>query len=467
MKFKHFIWMVLLLGTGPNAWSVQSNQGGMGEVLIFPYYTVNNDLNTLYSIVNTTDQAKVIKVAFLEGEIGRDVLTFQVYLSPHDVWAGALVATESTIPGHVGEPSVTHLTPDTTCAPFLTKFGQEFLPYEIDLDPSNDNMQRSREGYVVVIEMAGLTGDGAAAVDHGINGVPENCAAIENDWADDETWSLGDLTAPSGGLMGSASIVNVGQGLALAYDAIALQNFWQGEGVFSAPGSLEPDLSFAEPESVMLLDNGDLVTSQWSSGVEAVSALLMHAAVYNEYALDQIINGKTEWVLSFPTKRFHTQVDDALIRPFRQRWNGRESCDSFEVEIWDREAQVEPVFACTLGACPPPPALPEFCYATNTLEFLLPGVPAADTSQVLGSENVLALTVPSTSVAEGGWARIEFYGDTQSMIPDSGTGFIGLPVTGFSVHQFTNAGAAEGLLAQYGSLFLHKDEVVTIQGGLK
>ncbi len=47
------------------------------------------------------------------------------------------------------------------------------------------------------------------------------------------------------------------------------------------------------------------------------------------------------------------------------------------------------------------------------------------------------------------------------MTPVSGVGYKGMPVTGFSVQQYTNAGAAEGLLAQYGALFKHKGMVVT------
>jgi hypothetical protein len=45
------------------------------------------------------------------------------------------------------------------------------------------------------------------------------------------------------------------------------------------------------------------------------------------------------------------------------------------------------------------------------------------------------------------------------MMPVEGEGLMGLPAVGFMVQQFTNANAAEGLLAQYGHLFQHKGRV--------
>ena len=57
--------------------AVQLSTDGTGEVLIYPYYTVNNDLNTLYSVVNTTTDPKALAIRFLEGGNGQEVLLFQ------------------------------------------------------------------------------------------------------------------------------------------------------------------------------------------------------------------------------------------------------------------------------------------------------------------------------------------------------------------------------------------------------
>ena len=450
------------IGTNQTAQAVQVNPKGLGEVLIYPYYTVNNDLNTLYSIVNTTDQPKAIKVRFLEGDIGRDVLIFNVYLAPYDVWTGALVPTTSTVAGHIGEDSALHVTAEQSCAPFLVRSGQEFLPFLVDLDSGNNDMQRSRHGYMEVLEMGVVTGEAAQAVVHGEFGLTDDCDLLEDDWADNGEWDFDSLDEPSGGLMGSATLVNVAEGLAMSYDAIALQNFWQGAGIHTDPGSESPNLSDASPESRVLLGNGDVADSEWSNGYEAVSAVLMNQSVMNEYAFDQIVDGKTEWVLTFPTKRYHTTSGFPVAPPFRFPWDGWYSCDEFSIAIYDRSVRID--FATVGGGIRPPiTPPPSTCFASNVFEFIRAGSNAHVTSEVLGTQNHLTFEGPEGDppTTENGWARVVYASSTQKMEPDSGVGFLGLPVTGFAVQQFTNANASFGLLAQYGNIFSHKYQVVT------
>ena len=85
------------LGVTGSANAVQLSQDGTGAVLIYPYYTVRTagfgPYNTYLNVVNTTSIAKVVKVRFLEGKNSREVLDFNLWLSPNDVWAGAVSAT--------------------------------------------------------------------------------------------------------------------------------------------------------------------------------------------------------------------------------------------------------------------------------------------------------------------------------------------------------------------------------------
>ncbi|MGJ8662175.1 MAG: hypothetical protein ACSHWU_00935 [Marinicella sp.] len=444
--------------------AVQINSKGVGEVLIYPYYTVNNDLNTLYSIVNTTDQGKALKVRFLEGENGQVVLDFNVYLSAFDIWTGALIPTSSTITGHVGERSVLHVSSDTSCVPFLNKSGQEFLPYLIDQDGPNDLMIRVRDGHFEVYELGVLADDAAIAVSHDITGIPQDCDAIEQAWISGD-WSLTPIQEPTGGISGSASLVNVTEGLAFSFDASALDNFWGQAVEHTSPGSTTPNLDSAFPESRVLLANGQLAISEWSTGYEAVSAIFMNSEIYNEYAFDLFANGKTEWVLTFPTKSYHTsQITNIEAAPFSSIWTGSESCDEYSILTWDRSEQtVIPDWFCGGVPCPPRPRVPKTCYTSNVLEFLSPLTTAIpSTTRILGADNKYSLPGVTVSHAtENGWARVQLYSGDNRMIPVSGVEFKGLPVTGFMVQQFTNAGAAQGLLAQYGSLFVHKGLVVT------
>ena len=66
--------------------AVDLNPDGLGQVLIYPYYTVNKSQDTQFSVVNSSDIGKAVKVRFLEGYNSREVLDFNLYLSPNDVW---------------------------------------------------------------------------------------------------------------------------------------------------------------------------------------------------------------------------------------------------------------------------------------------------------------------------------------------------------------------------------------------
>ena len=74
-----------------SAQAVNIDPDGLGQVLIYPYYTTNGGNVTLLSVVNTTDEAKAVKVRFKEGKNSREVLDFNLYLSPWDVWTAAIV----------------------------------------------------------------------------------------------------------------------------------------------------------------------------------------------------------------------------------------------------------------------------------------------------------------------------------------------------------------------------------------
>lgn len=458
-------WMLVLLGLGMAAKAVQLNPNGEGEVLIYPFYSVNNSLNTAYTVVNSSDRAKALKVTFREAHVGLVVLSFNVYLGPYDVWTGVLGATESTQPGHQGEPSVVHVSGDASCASGIDKTGSEFSASQLndDLSFNNRSLERATTGFFEVLELGELSGVSEDFVSHDEAGTATNCAAIEAAWADGQ-WDLDDLDPPTGGLAGTAFFVNVAEGISLSYDALALQNFWASEGAHTAPGSLLPNLSSGNNVSHQLLDDGRLAESTWSTGHEAVSAVLMQSLLINEYALDTGVNGKSEWVLTFPTKHLHVNTaGQGVMPPFVSAWNGSTSCDEFSLMIYDRESQWE---VTTVGGVmrPPAPPPPSLCYSANVMSLILPWDFVRQRSQILGHSHHITLVSPELARAtENGWAHVEFH-ESRSMLPEAGIGFEGLPVTGFLAQQYTNAGAAQGLLAQYGSIYPHKSRVTAVGG---
>ncbi len=91
------------LGVTGVAEAVHVNPDGLGQVLIYPYYTArqtsataqfpNAQYNTLLSVVNSTASSKAVKVRFLESLNSREVLDFNLYLSHNDVWTAGVVPT--------------------------------------------------------------------------------------------------------------------------------------------------------------------------------------------------------------------------------------------------------------------------------------------------------------------------------------------------------------------------------------
>ena len=66
---------------------------GSGQVLLYPYYTVEKGQDTLISLVNTSEQGKRVYVQIREGRNSRLVANFNVYLSAYDAWTAALTST--------------------------------------------------------------------------------------------------------------------------------------------------------------------------------------------------------------------------------------------------------------------------------------------------------------------------------------------------------------------------------------
>src|SRR5689334_22385875 len=79
----------------PRAQAVYLDPDGLGQALIYPYYTVRsvdgNSFNTYLSVANTTPDAKAVRVRLREGLNGRETLDFNLFLAPNDMWTGALV----------------------------------------------------------------------------------------------------------------------------------------------------------------------------------------------------------------------------------------------------------------------------------------------------------------------------------------------------------------------------------------
>ena len=436
------------LGMAGTASAVHVNPDGLGQVLIYPYYTVQNQgLNTftsLLSVVNSTSSVKAVKVRFLEGKNSKEVLDFNLYLSARDVWVAGIVRTTDGAGIYTPDKSCT--TPTVSSDPTNPSL---FVNFAYVGDSGGDGLDRTREGYVEIIEMGNVTGTTAVGVTH-VNGVPP-CTGLSDSVAQ------GTTVLGNGGLFGGMTLINVLSGEDVTADAVALEAFrTTGSPIWFAPGVTLPDLTLANPPQTEIFNGTTATTYTFLAGIDAVSAALMHNTWMNEYVLDTATKSGTDWVVTFPTKRFYVNGTSASP-PFQRPFTGGTACDDISVTTWDRE---ERSITVTTGFSPPQPQSPlSLCYEANVVTF--------KGSNVLGSANVKDLVAATLPVnAQNGWALFDFtsslsgaVGAHQLVSVAPVATFHGLPVIGFSAQTFVNGVLAVGVLnvqSNYGGNFVHK-----------
>ncbi len=343
-------------GIAGTAQAINLNPDGLGQLLIYPYYTVRDGNTTLLSVVNTTDSAKAVKVRFKEGYNSREVLDFNLYMSAYDVWTAALF-------DDAGTPTMT--TADTSCTvPYFygndtdffgnTVGTQPFLPFDYtgkNADGGPTTIDRAAEGHFEMIEMGTLTDESAnpakkrvgsaTAATHVLKdgkSKPLNCQQLVDNWSIinsvngmwlanlsgvDGTAKL-DVERNSGGLFGGAGIINVGNGTFFTYNAKAIQGYDKDldkDSQHYQPGTSNPSLNTGDQKSVTLffgVPQDTAVALSYDRGVDAISATFMHEYTMNEFNQNANLNAASEWIVTFPTKNWY--VDRAIVKNINPIW---------------------------------------------------------------------------------------------------------------------------------------------------
>jgi hypothetical protein len=498
-----FTAVVAGLGVAGSAEAVYISPNHTGQVLVYPYYTVQsaggNSWNTYISVVNTNTIAKAVKVRILEGKTSAEVLDFNLFLSPNDVWTAAIIPSDNTAtsPGRI-------LTTDTSCTrPAIPTAGEPFRNFQYSVAGSADalpgvDLARTREGYVEMLEMGTLSGTTAAAVTHNSAGVPNNCGVVQAPGF--TTIPAGQLLPPTGGLTGTGTLINVNSGRDAGYKADALEA-WRNAPFYTDSGFTQPNLGDAVPTTSLVIRAGDVdtvgtgastlitayrsdfaATSGVAAGTRAVASVFMHNAVMNEYVLDNTTGSLTDWVITQPLKnQFVTDVTAA--QPYTNVMTASGACELVTFTFFNREERGATASGSDFSPLPPAGPANSLCWESTVLSIRNPGashMPSdATVSTVLGSKNLTNVNV--TSGFQNGWGQLNFTGAnalTNGMgavatsqrialgtnapaagAPTAGVvTFFGLPVTGFMVRTFANGALTCGSAScqgNYGAAFVH------------
>jgi hypothetical protein len=325
----------------------------------------------------------------------------------------------------------------------------------------------------------------------------------------------GSVGANTGGLFGNGHIIGLSEGTDISYDPTVLDGWSDaGSANHSQPGSLDPSLGAVSPAASIVFNNGSVATSTWvapsQAAIDAVSAVLMHSALDNEYITATDLFAGTDWVVTFPTKRFHLA---SRLRPFTRLFTGPgttspgtttalNSCDVVTPTIFGREEEQK---VGSIDFSPEPAgSTTTLCMETNVIRF---GTNAsADVLKSLAYPTGLARTIASTDIFTNGWMRLTFTpsgtvtnfadivptvgttigdgvfdGFEDNTAPNTtmvhqlfddgviqnGTGFkyIGLPAIGFAAIRYSAGNGSA--LAGYGASYNHKGErlIPSIQVG--
>ncbi len=520
------------------------NDKGMGETLIFPLYSAESGNSTNVNIANTTSGTKAVKVRILEAQNSREVLDFNLYMSPQDHFSFAVLADAADGGGMLK-------TNDNSCTvPAIPADGVKFRDFlynpadsaEDDTDTEdvneaydNTSITRTAVGYIEVIEMGQVDPDAApvldtatenainaaAAIKHDSDGVPANCDLLVDAWSTASDGSAGQwlseatagtvgtsemLTAwDGGGLYGYASVVNVANGTSFGYDAIAIADHVgagaTGSAMHYEPGDIDPNFTDTAFDTSAIVNNAGVATTVAFTGggtysaevarVQALNATMMALKVHNDYVTDPGLSATTDWVMTFPTKAFHVNGDEA-IEPFSEVWTGQSACEYAGMDMIDREESTAPPAPATdqsdgpdFSPKPPPgPGNPDptngdlqLCYESTIVQF-------ADSSAI-GTDSI-AVGVGAFLDSADGWGTISFdpadlfnsgadlgicgqdgdaltTGDQTNpcdrQIHADGHTMTGLPVVGFAVQKYVNGDLGSGVLANYAMSTVHKTTI--------
>lgn len=341
---------------------------GAGSAVIVPYYTVNGGWATLVNIQNTTDNSVAVKFRMHEGQNSRDVLDFNVVLSPFDVWTASITQDAN------GRPFLS--TQDRSCTSPLsirdngqaasevafTDFtGGSFRDFDgTRTSGSAEAIARMSEGYIAVLAMGeddrDLETDPIANADANelddaeadfaptaywakhVNGEPRNCEIVDAHFApranNGQPMTLAALQLGNNisgeqgsgdpiarrGLDVMGTIDDRGFGPLVTSDSLkvttTLVNLTEGTAA-NIPSLSIDDFGTAA---------GNLVTAQefpffleptlasgdglWSTtGLGVLENGISAVAVENLWTTVPGNGARAEWVISLPTKRFRVDQD--------------------------------------------------------------------------------------------------------------------------------------------------------------
>ncbi len=273
---------VVVLMTAFHCSAVERDDSGLGQVLLFPFFTTVNGWD---SYLNISRPTSVLRIRVIDGLTGTATSTFAAYLKPGENLRIAMTESQSgSAVFRVAEGSC--LLSDSGSwggsgfdFPLSSQTGMiEVYAVNVDDDPPSSILSKS------------------------------SCEALAQRWEPGGAWSAdSNESIRQNGvdklISGHVDWVNVELGLSAEVPAIALSNV-MAEVPHSSPWSIGPSLLDADP--IARLKNGDLVVPPSQQGIDAVALVLstQEGTITNDVVLDRGVAARTDWIVSFPLRGY-------------------------------------------------------------------------------------------------------------------------------------------------------------------
>ncbi len=309
--------------------TLEFNPLGVGHILIVPYFSTQDGNVTALNIVNTdTVNGKAVKIRFRGASNSDDIYDFQVFLSPSDVWTAG-IAKGSDGRSRLDTTDKSCTLPSVVSGPFII----DRLPTQ-----ASDRNAETREGYIEILNMGdiyqGSTGSNALALYNAtkhVNGVAPCTSSVLAAVTRENSSSY--LRNPTTGLMGNWTIINTTRVVAYSGEAAAIEArnastgaagtgnivFWdqRSTGIFGTDitnNTADPILvqGFVPAARFDLPDLSTPYTAGTSTPtVQARELSDSFAArqIVGEFFNLASVGGATDWVASFPTRRYFAAVE--------------------------------------------------------------------------------------------------------------------------------------------------------------
>lgn len=430
-----------LIATSSHAMHLDA--GGDGQALWFPYYTVNGGHDTYFTISSTSWQGTVAKVRFLDARHGRPVLDLNVYLAPFDSWTAVIYQTSP-------DTAPMLRTTDRSCTtPAIPAEGVRFTTSGFDgtgplpADDAPRDIGRTREGAIEVIAGGSIlegTPTAAAITPTTAGAPPPGCASLPGSM-------VSDIWTPTNDLSGSAAIIDVADGEYYAYNADAIADFTDVPLMTAIASPLKPSFAQANATAYYFAEGsgagngGSPRDAAMSNGIDAVTALFVADTISNDFLVAPQLGARTDWVASFPTRRFY--YDPAYADLVADAGGGTANNNTLSVDTFDREGlgsdprtgstnvtlPYDTVNVLTIAHDPTDASLFDSHFATRVL--------------VSSDSGVLRLRSAAPGFSGAGLAL------------GAGGMLYGSAVSGFMAYNIVNANALPGRLSNYGATFRH------------